>query len=207
MPRTNFVQSAKKERRCTRCGGTIEVGQPYKWFKIKQQYGGIRKNYHQDCAIMPWERTTSPTRQHILMAQHNNDQALAALPEDVTLADIAQIVRDYAESVRELGEMKRESAENLESGFGHETYQSAELHEAADNCDSMADELDSTADDIESMDDPDADDDDFLEEWHDQRSVHEGDEEFRAYVDEIRAARRQEAIDRATEALAEEPEV
>lgn len=50
------------------------------------------------------------------------------------------------------GEVYRESAQNMEDGFGHETYQSAELNEKADALESAADEIESAALDLEEFD-------------------------------------------------------
>lgn len=189
MPRVTHVNKARgrndgSPRRCHGCGQPIEAGRPYKWFKIKQQYGGIRRDFHADCRIRSSMMTTSPTRQALAYAQEAVEDAMADTSK-FALADYAQVVRDYAEAIRELGEMKRESAQNLEEGFGHPTYQSEELEQAADSCDSMADELDSTADEIDGMDDPDE----------------EG-------IDEEEREERRDAVQSAVdEACMEEPEV
>jgi DnaJ-class molecular chaperone len=43
--------------------------------------------------------------------------------------------------VRDLAEEKRESAQNIENGFGHPTYQSEELTQQADDLETWADDI------------------------------------------------------------------
>jgi len=58
-----------------------------------------------------------------------------------------------AEAIRELAEAKRESAQNIVDGFGHETSTSDELSDVADQLDTWADEIEST--DVPEDPDPD----------------------------------------------------
>jgi hypothetical protein len=63
-----------------------------------------------------------------------------------------------------LAEEKGEAADNMEEGFGHETYQSQEIRE-------QADQLESWADEVEQVDIPEAPDTDEVEceaEWHEE---------------------------------------
>ena len=135
--RTATVQDRSQPldpERCGKCGTTIEPGDPYKWTEIKMQYGGRRLVR---CSTCPTWR-----------------------PSELSTSKMAGI---YAaqEAVREVAEEYRESAQAIEDGFGHPTYQSDELNERAD-------ELDGWADDVEGVDfdewDPDPDD----ERWEDE---------------------------------------
>jgi hypothetical protein len=138
---------------------------PYKWFANRIGRTSIRKDYCSECRIRESDKTTSPHLATIYAGQENAEDALGAMGDEATLSDIAEAVRGYAEALREAQESYTESADNMESGFGHETYMSAEIREKADACEQCADTVESAADDIESMDDPDADEDEFEGEW------------------------------------------
>jgi len=186
MARTTFVKArrvGKKgayELRCNGCGQPIEIGQPYKWFKMKTTYGGIKRSYHPDCEIPPSHRTSSRMGE-IYDAQ-------ATLGKDLEAAQdfdgIREALEAFSSVVREVGEGYTESADNMEEGFGHETYQSQEIRERAEGLESWADEIDSW--DF-SGDEPDQDDfkcldqeayDEAHKAWEDEEpSVDESEED------------------------------
>ena len=136
MARTHQVKKSQKQHRCSACGQPIEIGQPYKWFKMKLARGGVKKSYHETCTIPPSHRTTS--RMGTIW------DAQAAL--DLSGAESFEAIRDeltaFAETVREVANEYTESADNMESGFGHATYQSDELREKGEALESWADDLD-----------------------------------------------------------------
>lgn len=213
MARVTHVKSAKgrkdgRARHCTRCHEEILPGSSYKWFAIRIGRSSIRKDFHDTCQIRQSDRTTSPHLQTIYAAQESAQDALdqgGAMP----LADIAEIVRGYAEGLREAAEGYGESADNMEDGFGHETEMSATIREKADACESLADETESAADDIEGMDDPDAEAEEFADEF--EGETDENDEpvdadEYEAHVEAKREERREAARDAAQDALNEEPQ-
>lgn len=153
---------------CRFCGKSIEYGQPYKWFASKIGRMSRRSNYHQGCKIPPSHRTTSKMGT-IYDAQ---EEFVAGDSPD----EIRNNVSAFAEVVREVAEEYRESAQNMEEGFGHSTYQSDELTDRADQLESWADDLDSVdiEDDEPTEDDLDEDEEleDKIEEWLDsQREV------------------------------------
>lgn len=121
--------------RCTRCGQPIEYGQPYKWFKMKQARGGIKKSYHPDCEIKMADRSTSRLVP-IWEAQQAFDTGSCDTVDELraALEELAQVVRDVEQEYRE-------SVENMEAGFGHRTYQADELEERAEALEGWADEL------------------------------------------------------------------
>jgi hypothetical protein len=140
---------------CATCHQPIEYGQPYKWFKAKRSYGGVRYNYHPDCHIPPSHRTTSRMGT-IYDAQESFDPG-------ETIDDIESALSEFAQTVRDVAEEYRESASNIEEGFGHSTYQSEELAEKAETLDSWADDLESVdldTDEPETADDETPDDTD-----------------------------------------------
>lgn len=109
-------------RECDRCHGEIKIGDPYKWIAPKSgPYGGRRRIRCGKCpAWQIWEYSDS------LSAR---------------LARIAHDFWDAIGEIRELAEEKRESAGNIEEGFGHATSQSEELAQIADDLESWADEV------------------------------------------------------------------
>jgi hypothetical protein len=135
MAQTHTVAKSQKEHRCSACGQPIEVGQPYKWFKMKLARGGVKKSYHPGCNIPPSHRTTSR------MGAIYDAQAALNLSGCETVEDVQSELQSFAETVREVAEGYAESADNIESGFQHETYQSQELREKSESLESWADEL------------------------------------------------------------------
>ena len=122
---------------CRACGQPIQIGEPYKWFKQKQARGGIKKCYHPGCTIPPSHRTTSR------MGTIWDAQADLSLDGCESLDDISTAMQEFAETVREVGNEYTESADNMESGFGHETEQSQEIRERGEGLETWAEELES----------------------------------------------------------------
>lgn len=150
---------------CDRCRKEIHVGDPYKWIKPKSgPYGGRMRIR---CAACPtwnvWEYSDSmDARLQQISWQFWLDLNSPEGPDDVQAA-----LDSAASSVRDLAEEKRESAQNIEDGFGHATFKSDELNEIADSLDSWADE-------IESANIPDLPEgeltEDQMDEWRDEVS-------------------------------------
>ena len=220
MARVTYVKKAQgrkdgRLRRCVKCGTEIKPGDSYKWTALRIGRMSQRKDFCANCRIRPSDQTTSPHLQTIYSAQESAQDALDQGGE-LALVDIAEIVRGYAEGVREASESYGESADNMEDGFGHETEMSSSIREKAEACESFADETESAADDIEGMEDPDVDESELLDEYEGD-VVEEGDpdeigkpvdkEDFERFVEEKREERREAAIDRAQEALGEEPQL
>lgn len=215
MARVTYVKKAQgrkngRPRHCTKCRTEIKPGDPYKWFSTRIGRMSQRKDFCDNCQIRASDQTTSPHLQTIYLAQ---ESAQDSIGDGATLTDLAEAVRGYAEGVREAGESYGESADNIEEGFGHETYQSEEIREKSQACESLADELDSAADEIEGMDDPDEDVSVFLDDY--EGDVEDGEDgeskpvdadDFETFVEEKREERREAAVDAAQEALNEEPQ-
>jgi len=124
---------------CSACGKPIEIGTPYKHISPKSgPYGGHKMTRHESCpGWQVWDYSNSLSAQLSRISyDFGNEIDQAESPDDVTSALSAA-----AESVKEIAGQKREGAENIESGFGHETSQSAELAEMADSLESWADEI------------------------------------------------------------------
>jgi hypothetical protein len=133
-------------RKCGKCGLEIKPGMPYKWIKPKSgPYGGSMMVRCEACPTWNvWDYSSSLSAR---LAQISHD-AWNDFPEDATTEDeISEWASGVAEQVRDLAQEKRDSADNIRDGFGHDTYQSEEL-------DQVADDLEGWADEIEGLDVP-----------------------------------------------------
>lgn len=119
---------------CTQPSREIAVGASYKWIEPS---GQRIRNRHATCPTWKqWEYSSSLSAR---IAQIQDEG-----PGDFESAEDAQEwASNKAQEIRDLAEEKRESASNIEDGFGHATSQSDELNETADNLESWADEMDS----------------------------------------------------------------
>lgn len=166
--RIRTISKARKPGMCEACGKTIEVGQGYR--SIKPRYGAKRKR-HLTCPV--WTRsemTTNDKLSALYAAIESAEGDIAAWGQEwlsAPVAEDAEAMRDEltavlsqaAESVREVAEMYRESASNIEEGFGHATSLSEDME-------NNADEVESFADDIETTDLPDIPElDTEMDEW------------------------------------------
>lgn len=133
------------DRKCGKCGDAIPVGSGYRWWANKLPGSSFSQKsircMKSECYPKPWDMT--PGRAGELMrAEAELDEALSGNFEE--LGDVESAMEAFAGTVREIGEGLIESADNIESGFEHETYQSQELRERGDNLINQADELEST---------------------------------------------------------------
>lgn len=130
MPRCGY-EGCKHESR------EIKVGESYKWI---EPHGRGVMTRHADCPTWNvWEYSSSLSAR-IAEIQGTND-----VPDDLAEpSDATSWLEDVAQQIRDLAEEKRESASNIEEGFGHETEQSAELNDIADQLESWADDLEGT---------------------------------------------------------------
>lgn len=153
MPRITTVKSARLvpvPRKCGRCGKAIEAGDTYHHWSIRLKGARGGSTYYR-CAEhypRPSETTTSPYKAAAYGASEEVEDTVGR--EGVTPEEIADALREAAETVRgECAEPLGESADSIEDGFGHETYQSSELRERADAFEEWASELESAADEID----------------------------------------------------------
>lgn len=135
--------------RCEACGEPINIGDPYKWVapRAHRATKGIKRNRHATCrGWKPSELTSSPHLATIYAAQEDAEEGLATISvnslEDVDEAadSLREIAEQFADALQEAVESYAESADNIEDGFGHETYQSEELRGKSEDVASWADE-------------------------------------------------------------------
>lgn len=124
---------------CDSCHNPIEIGTPYKHITPKSgPYGGYKRTRHASCPTWQvWEYSDSLSARTARIS-HEFTEALSTV-EDAS--DVESALQDAAQEVRDLAEEKRESAQNIEDGFGHETSTSQELNDVADQLESWADEI------------------------------------------------------------------
>ena len=123
---------------CDKCGKEIEVGQPYKWIAPKSgPYGGSKKYRCGECPTWHlWEYNYSRGAQ-VARVQYEGGDAISSAE---SLDDIKNALEEAAGEIRSLADEAEEGANNIEDGFGHETYQSQELREQSESLNSWADE-------------------------------------------------------------------
>lgn len=126
-------------RKCEACGQEIAIGQPYKHVTPKSgPYGGYTRFRCGTCpGWQPWDLSNALWARIAQIQAEFSDSASNAQSRD----DLQAVLEDAASAARELADEKRESASNIEDGFGHATYQSDELNEQADAIESWADEM------------------------------------------------------------------
>lgn len=165
--RINHVTKARKAQgECGACGKEVAAGTAYKW--VKARYGPKRVR-HEDCPT--WkasELTSSDKLAAAYGAQEDIYEAIANWapdPNEPDASDIVEALEAAASTIRdEVAEGYRESASNIEDGFGHSTSQSEELEGKADEADTWADEVEQAASDMdEPPDKEDVADDDWQE--------------------------------------------
>lgn len=139
--------------KCGKCSKEIKPGDPYKWVKPKSgPYGGTKRVRCATCPTWrPSELTSSGALSTLYAAQEEAEDALNQWDRE-DRSELESILETLAEGVREAGNVYRESAENMESGFGHATSTSDELNEKADALDSAADDVEAAVSDLEDWD-------------------------------------------------------
>jgi hypothetical protein len=153
--------------KCENCGKVIPVGDPHKHVSPKSgPYGGHKRIRCATCPTwQPWDLSNSLSAR----LQQVSSEAYETFNNGVdTAEDVQSILETAAEAIRGLAEEKRESAQNIEDGFGHETEKSQELNDIADQLESWADEVEQNdvpdlPDESEYVDhdfEPDEDDED-----------------------------------------------
>lgn len=191
MPRVKNVQKCRKEQMCGHCAASIKVGQAYRWWALKTGPRSSRKFVRcmdLKCAPKPSEMTTSKMGT-IYDAQRSIEESINGADD---VAEIGVLMSNFAMVVREVADEYRESADAIESGFGHSTEKSDELAQRADD-------LEAWADDCESFDAEEFDE----EDWNESEGVDYKTDDERAVArdeahDDHLAEKRGEAIELVT---------
>jgi len=158
MPAVTHVKKSQKPQTCEKCGKKIPVGSSYKHCSPRAHRAarGYKRIRCDSCpSWRPSELTSSGALSALYGAQESAEDALDEWDGE-SIDDVRSILEDCASGIREAAETYRESAQNIEDGFGHSTSTSEDLVAKADNLESGADEVESV--DLDDFDDePDAD--------------------------------------------------
>lgn len=116
---------------CGKCGKTIEVGQPYKWVKTKSgPYGGAKLIRCATCPTWKQSELSSSKMAGVYAAEEQCDEQLGECNE---VGDLEALRDDLADQIESVADEYQESAENMVSGFGHETSTSDDIQQKADD--------------------------------------------------------------------------
>lgn len=130
MPQCDFPACPDRE---------IKVGQAYKWI---EPHGSRVRNRHASCPSWNvWDYSSSLSARVAQIQDSGPDDEFGSVEDAESWAS------EKAQEIRDLASEKQEAADNMESGFGHETEQSSQLAD-------IADQLESWADDLEAVDLP-----------------------------------------------------
>lgn len=136
--------------KCDHCGKEIEPGQSYRWVKLRF---GKRFRHAEHPSWQPWDLSSSMANRILQVTSG------VELPDSFDDAsDIQGILEGVADEIDGFAEERRESAQNIVDGFGHETEMSYQLEEHADGLEAWAEELRSWEPSEEA---PDPDEDRF----------------------------------------------
>lgn len=144
MPRVRHVKSArhsKKERKCAVCGNEIQVGESYKYVRMRRGFA------HRYTVMRFWCHEHNPGKYEFVSNEKTRalmeaeDELTKALAGDFDRLDAEDAFQAAADAVEEIAEMHRESAHNIEEGFGHPTEQSEDFEYRAEAVAAAAEEL------------------------------------------------------------------
>jgi len=160
---------------CDFCKNPIEPGTAYMWVQPRTgPYGGRKRFRHAEHpAWHTWELSDSLSAQ----LDRIGFEYWKAIDSAESTDDVQSALDEAAGEVRDLAEQKRESAQNIEEGFGHETYISQDLADTAEQLDAWANEIESA--NIPDLEEPTEEDTDegeseaetqarLLEEWREE---------------------------------------
>lgn len=177
MPAATHVNKARKSQGpCYTCHRDIKVGDAYAWYKANRF--SPRYAWHAECtAPRPSVLEANEKRSAATAAFENaNDEvdairgkldgyqvapevvggeAEAWTPETAAeslLDDLGGVSQHCAEGVSEAAEMWRESATNIEDGFGQATSQSEEMSDRADEWEGIATDIETLRDELDEYD-------------------------------------------------------
>lgn len=138
--RVTTIKTAYKptKERCLDCHEFVERGQGYRW--VKPRYGS-RKVLHVTCRSFKGSELISNDKLSQLAAVLEDTEAQL---DTINIDEAADFLSQVAESIREVAAMFEEVANNIEDGFGHETRQSEEFNDNAEQLHSFADDVEST---------------------------------------------------------------
>lgn len=128
---------------CGACSKPIEVGTPYKHVSLKSgPYGGTTLRRHEGCPNWKQSELTMSKMSGVYAAQEDFEDRI---DDCNSVEDLEALRDDVAEQIKAVGEEYGESADNIEDGFGHETYVSTELREKQEALEGWGDDIESVS--------------------------------------------------------------
>lgn len=148
MARLNHVKSFRGTSKtqdgnlcCSKCGATITKGDSYRWWanRAPGMRGGIKRIRCMKSECTPTIAEMTPGRRGQWYGmQEGFEQELAAC---ATIDDVQATAESIASEVESFGQEFIEGADNMESGFGHETEQSMDLRQKGEDIEQAAAEI------------------------------------------------------------------
>lgn len=187
MARQHLVKSARKAQgNCRACRKEIQAGDSYKW--AKPRYGG-KVVVCAGCQITP-SMVSSSKMVAIWEAQELFDAS-------GSISDIAENLRVFAGTVRDVGQEYQDACDNQREYFP-DSELAQENEDKAQELESWADELEGKANEIEELQ---TEIDGLEAEREDAETTSDRQEEIDSEIEQ----KKEEAQDMATEAIAECP--
>lgn len=148
---------SKKTRTCRVCQHQVQPGEGYKYMDRKTgPRSGYRLFFCFVCVPKPSHHASGRT-QELMEITEGAEEAVGKVDHSQEgMEDLWITIEDVVSSINSLAEEIRDSANAIEDGFGHETQQSTNMSETADNLETWAGELEGAgerAEDIDNNDD------------------------------------------------------
>jgi hypothetical protein len=192
MCKLNRVKAARKSPgECGKCGETIEVGQPYRWWKGRFTGKRVRCAKY-SCAPQAWELETNGLKAEAMQGEDMVNQAQACTEDAESAASFLRDAIGVCESVRE---QVQERIDNM-SGTGLEnTEQYSTLQDTLYNYETWQGMAEQVADELEALSTAPSEDDyhwsspEYVDDKDPEQSAQDAfDEAMQAYSDSIEEA-------------------
>jgi hypothetical protein len=142
------VGAARKDvgQNCIRCHKPIVIGESYRWAKGRFSH---KRVIHAECGGFKASETTDNDK---LVQAYSVQESMDEM-EWTNFGDAKADVLTWVGEIEEVADMYRESAEAIRDGFGHDTSQSEEADEHAEEADDWAATVKDCLDDLSFEDD------------------------------------------------------
>lgn len=207
MARITYVKKAAKPHTCQKCGAAIEIGDSYK--HVSPRAGSFARGRKLiRCSACPtWKRSELTSSKladaYAAQEQFDDDESRGSF---TSLDEFLGLVEELADQIEGCADGYEESADNIESGFGHEVPMSEELREKADQVREWAENVRSACSDFDEFDE-DAARVEVIEDLYDEETPEEDrdDDDIRDGIQQKLAEWNEEISEAISAALNEEP--
>lgn len=158
------ARASKKNRKCVTCGHSVQPGEAYKRI---DKMSGPRSSY-----TLIFCSEHNPRTSHLLSGRNAElaeivesiEDSLDGIEEN---ADIESALESAVSDIEEFSSNIRESAENMEMGFGHSTAQTEAMNETANELEEWVSNIESLIEEAKYASESDDDERDFVSEIRD----------------------------------------